>query len=212
MIATRNNSGRGLTLLELLLALTISAMVAAAIAGMLGAVSSGVGVRRDTRDVMVQASAAQSRLAAYVAPSRCLLGVDGPCVVLWHNDARAGGTVHATELRWLLYCDATGDADDSIIVYYVDFPDGWTQTARDIEDLEYASDADWMAVLAYYQGKGWVSSRTIVDGLDSAAVAIDGASAMSSRHVNYELSYITEQGVIAVNVAGTIRQHVVPSN
>ena len=53
---------RGLSLLELILALSVTASVALAITGMMGAVSTGVEGRRDTRSVLVLANAAASRL------------------------------------------------------------------------------------------------------------------------------------------------------
>lgn len=200
---------RGLSLLELLLAMSITAMVSAAIAGMLGAVSTGVGTRRDTRTVMVLANAAQSRLSAYVAPSQCILATDasGSDLVVWLNDSRQSGTVHATEIRWLLF-----DADaGTISVHYVDFPDEWTQAAKDIEDLEFASNTDWNLVLGHYQAKGQIASQPLIDGLQSLALSTDQAMAQTSRHVNYQLRFRTDSGQMAIAVTATIRQHTAPS-
>lgn len=193
---------RGLSLLELLLALSITAMVGAAIAGMLGAVSSGVGARRDTRAVMVLANAAQARLAAYIMPSRCVLSVDGPNPVLWFNDNRESDTVHATELRWLIFDAKTG----TLNVHYVDLPSSWTQIGRDLEDHEYPLGTPWNSVLAEYQAKGWTASCTLVDGLASAAIKTDSKAALNVRHIVYELGFNTEAGEVRMNAASTIRE------
>jgi prepilin-type N-terminal cleavage/methylation domain-containing protein len=198
---------RGLSLLELLLAMAITAMVAAAIAGMLGAVSAGVGSRKDNRTIMVLAHAAQSRLGAYFATARCVLVADAANVTLWLNDSRESQTIHATELRWLRF-----DADaGAVVVQYVDFPDEWSQTACELADLEYAANEDLEAVRTYYLNKGMLASRTLVDKLESAGVVLDKATALTSRHVGYELGFETENGnAVIVPISGTIRNYATP--
>lgn len=198
----------GLSLLELLLAMTITVMVAAAITAMLGAVTSGVGARRDSRAIMVLAHAAQSRLSAYIAPSRCLLQHDGANLVIWLNDNRAGDTVHATEVRWLLFDPSTG----VIKVHYVSFPPSWSQSACDLEDHVFSADSNWLAVLAEYRSKGWTASLPLVDTLETAAVTIDQPTVIESRHVLHQLTFRTEGASGPITAASTIRQQLVPSS
>ena len=66
---------RGLTLIELVLALAITAMVAAAIAAMVGAITSGEMSRRDNRDTIVRTYTATTRLSAYIASCMSVLEV-----------------------------------------------------------------------------------------------------------------------------------------
>jgi type II secretory pathway pseudopilin PulG len=204
----RNDVRRALSLVELLLAMTITAMVAAAIAGMLGAVTAGVGSRRDNRTVMVLANAAESRLSSYIAPSRCLLSASGSDIVLWLNDRRESGTVHATEIRWLKFDSAA----QTINVYYVTFPDDWTQTAQDLEDQEYPSNTNWNAVLATYQGNGWITSRTLVDHVAEAAVSLDEPTALATQMIEYDLAFDANTMNVPVTVSATIRLHSQPMN
>ena len=197
---------RGMSLLELMLALTVTALVAAAISGMMGALSAGVSSRRDGRSVMVRASAAESRLSAYVAPCRCILSADPTSLVLWLSDERESGTVHGAEVRWLLFDAGTGTLD----VYYVKFPDGWAQAAKDLEDREHARDSNWMTVLNYYDSKTWIASFSLVDGLSSAAISTNHATALNARHVSMNLGFETETGMLETAVAATIRLHIPP--
>jgi prepilin-type N-terminal cleavage/methylation domain-containing protein len=198
---------RGLTLLELLLALVITTLVAGAIAGMLGAVSAGVGSRKDNRAVMVLAHAGQSRLAAYFATARCVLARSGSNITLWLNDSRESNTVHASEVRWLQYDSAAG----ALMVRYVDFPANWTRTACEIADNEYAASSDWDAVLASYQAKNLISSRALVDNLASVSLTLDHASAAAARRVGFLLGFDTEQGVVEVQASGAIRVLMTPA-
>ena len=194
---------RGLSLLELMLALSITAMVATAVSAMMSAVITGVSTRRDTRSLMVRANAAQTRLAAYIAPSRAVLGSDGSTLVLWLEDARDGGTVHATEIRWLKHNPSNGTID----VCFVDFPDAWQQTAKDLSDRQYNRDADWMAVLNSYNSNGWVTSLPLVDGLERLTVRLDADQPLDSQHVDYELDFATSTGSLPTHVSATVRLH-----
>lgn len=201
-----NPTRRGLTTLELMLALAITAVVAIAISGMLAAVSQGVVSRQDNRAIMVRVHAAQSRLAAYINPSRCLLDATATDLVIWLDDARESGTVHATEIRWLRY-DAT---DGAIDVFWVHFPDAWTQVAKDLADLEYAPAQDWNAVFDYYQSNGWMLSLRLVDGLEWAVVSIDQGTALESRQVQFDLATQTHDQPLVQRVTSTIAIHQPP--
>ncbi len=194
MTLTHIPTRRGMTLIELMIALAITAMVAAAIAAMLSAVTNGERSRRDNRGYIVRAHAAKARLGAYIARCLCVLEVDGSDTVVWLNDWRRGGTVHATELRWLIF-DGPSNALD---VYYVDLPDAWTEVQRDLEDVEYSFAENWSAVLSSYMTKGYVSKLTLVDGVDQVMVTTDEPAAVDSTEITFELRFPTARGQDAI--------------
>ena len=189
----------GLTLIELLVSLAITALVAAATAAMLAAVTTGISTRRDNRTVMVRASAAQSRLASYIAPSRSILSSNGTDLVLWLDDTRHSGTVHASEIRWPIF---NGTAIDA---FYVLFPPGWSAVAQNLDDLEYSSGSDWEAVRQYYQAREWLLSIRLVDGLQSVAITTDNADPTLSQQVSYTLGFATETATATVRVSALIQ-------
>jgi len=198
----------GLTVLEFVLALTVTAMVAVGVTGMLSVVSTGVGTRADTRTVMVQADAARRRLGAYVDPARCLLDAKADGLTIWLNDARESGTVHATEIRWIIY-----DSDaDTLDVSYVKFPDSWTDFQKDTADMQYPSNADWDAVRTTYAVQGHLTTITIVDGLTSFSFSKSASDPMDAEHMTFELGIETSAGSTTVQVPATIRLHRVPIN
>ena len=199
-------SVRGLTLLELLLAMAITALVAAACAAMLGAVTSGVSTRRDSRALMVRTNTAQTRLAGYVTPCRSLLAADGSGVVLWLDDARESDSVNASEIRWLIYDSATGTLD----VLFVQFPAGWSELERQLADQQYPPTADWNTVRAEYDGNGWLTRATLLDGLDSFSAGTDQPIALDSRHVTFALDFRVDETTAAVRLFETIRLHQPP--
>ncbi|MHC4947248.1 MAG: prepilin-type N-terminal cleavage/methylation domain-containing protein [Planctomycetota bacterium] len=199
---------RGLTMLELMLALTITGLVAAAISSTLGAMTRGITTRQDNRSVLIRGNAARVRLCAYIAPARALLEVAPESVVVWCHDARESGTVHATEVRWLVFDAANGVFE----VQYVDFPDGWTQAAIDVADKELAAQADWWAILDQYAANGTISSFTLVDGLDAVAVSADSAAPCAAKHVSFDLTFRTDTGGELVRVPASLRFHAAPSD
>lgn len=198
---------RGLSLLELLLAITISAMVAGAIAGMLGAVTAGVGTRKDSREIMVLAHGAQCRLSAYLATSRCVLADDGSNLTLWLNDDRESDTVHASEIRWLIFDLSSGE----IVVDYVAFPASWTPTACELADREYSVGTDWSTVHATYDGLGLLASKPLVDHLTGVSIQRDQNSVAASRHIAFNLSFQGNNATVTIPVSGTIQDHQPPA-
>jgi prepilin-type N-terminal cleavage/methylation domain-containing protein len=198
---------RGMTLLELMLALSITAMVSTAIAGMLNAMTTGVVTRRDSRGVMVRATTAQTRLGAYITPARSVLASNGGNVVLWYEDSRESDTVHASEVRWIRFDAATQGID----VLYVAFPDAWTDIACDLADKEHAANSNWDAVLAGYQAMNLVASMRVVDGLSDAAVTLNDVDALEARVVSHDLDFAVQGGSQRVRMASAVMFHQQPA-
>lgn len=195
---------RGLSLLELMLALTITTIVAGAIWSMMSAVSLGVRSRRDDRAALIAANAASIRIGAYVGPSRCILEADGdPLLVLWLDDTRQSGTVHLSEVRWLVHDVAEGTID----VRFVQFPADWTPAQIDLADTELPAGSDWDAILATAESRGLIATMPLVDGLDAVALVLDEAAPLDARHLEIELEFSTAEGSMALRIGPTIRLH-----
>lgn len=204
----RRTTRRGLSLLELILATTVTAMIATAIAGMLTAVSTGVGSRRDGRTAMVRTNAANTRLGSYVTPARCILAVyPDSGIVLWQDDSRESDSVHATEVRWLLY-----DADsNSFDVHFVSFPDDWTEAARDLADTELPSDSNWMTVLATFEAAGHVGTIPLVDALEGVTITVDAIDPLDAHCVYFDLDMQSGEGVLQTRIAASVLYRKVPT-
>ncbi len=176
----------GLTLVELLVSVAITAIVGAALATLLHAVARATETGMQTREVVIRAHAIDSRVSLYTDSCLALLDVqdDGNGFVLWLSDTRESGTVHATEIRWLIY-----DPDaNTLIVRYVEFPEGWTQELKDLWDQEYvaaayaAGDA-WWSVLSDYEALGYTESVLIGDGLGGVEVTIAADDEYDADHM-----------------------------
>ncbi len=202
----RHHRRHGLSLLELMLAVTITALVGAAIAGMLNAVAVGVDTRRDNRSMMVRSSLAQARLNAYIAPARCVLDQRGPQIVLWFNDQKKSETVHASELRWLEYDRNEG----TLSVSYVSFPEHWSMLEVDHADREYPSNSDWGRIRNEFDGQGLLNELTLVDGLDDVTATADATDPFEIRLLTYRLWFAAAPEPFETLASGAIRHHRLP--
>jgi len=203
----RSGRRRGLSLLELTLALAVTSLVAGAISSMLFAVSIGVDSNRDSRTLMIRGQAAQLRLSSYIAPSRCILGQAGTNIAIWLNDARVSETVHLTEIRWLRFDASTGELG----VSYVSFPVTWTQEMIDLADVTLPRTSDWEAVYQTYATAGQIQTITLVDEISSIAVSTDLSRAQQSRLVQYEFTFSDLDITTPVSLSCGIRLHSAPS-
>lgn len=96
----------GFTLAELLLAITISGVIAAAVAAMIYAVSYGTTSQRDLQSILVENDVAGSRINALVRPSRQVLASGANYLVLWLNDADGDSQAAVSELCRIEYDQA----------------------------------------------------------------------------------------------------------
>ena len=100
---------RGLTLLELLLALSVTAMVGLAMSTAMTATARGMTNAGDSRSALQRANVAYTRLRGYTIHSLSLLQHDPTKgFVLWGSDDYPGGKVNLSELRVFWFDAALG--------------------------------------------------------------------------------------------------------
>ena len=152
---------RGMTFIETMLAITITAMVGGAITTMMAAVTDEVESHHFTRSQLIQNGLAQSRLSSYIARSHCVLDLTEDSVTLWLEDSRDSGTVHASEIRWIKLDPVTGVLES----HFVCFPDSWSESSRLLSDTEFTeySHVDWGSVLLSFQNRDLTCNLPIAE-------------------------------------------------
>jgi len=199
---------RGLTLVELMISLAITTMIGVAIATMMATVSQGVGTRRDTRSLALRAHSAHVRLSACIDSSRAVVMAGETMMVLWHDDSRSGGTIHASELRWIEF----SPDDDTLLIHQVSFPSEWSQTDCDKKDRQLSSQADFEMVLDEYAGEGWIATATAADGVAAATFWFDDVDPLEARLVRIDLEFEHDDSTRAVQSTHSLRFHQEPSS
>ena len=165
---------RGLTLVELLIALTITAMTALATASMLLMVSQSSTQDRESRSVVMRAHAAQSRLKAYLDPALCVLQQSLPknALAVWLQDLPAPGMVNLSEIRVIWYDPSAR----TLTMERVQFPDSWPQITRDQADTALPAGSDFIAAVEAQRALGYTTTQQIARDVWSATWVMNNGS------------------------------------
>lgn len=168
----RARRARGLTLLELLLALSGTAVVGAAVAVMLHGVSYGTQTDKDLRGLITRQMALRARFEAEVRESLMVLDAGTDYLVLWSGDSDDSGTPSKAEIQVLEY-DAVMDR----MMRYA--------PAEGIVDEAYVLTDDFRTITGGYKGDATFPGERWAEQLTSLDFAIDDADAQSARLVSF---------------------------
>lgn len=202
---------RGLTLLEFMLSIMITALIAVTMGMMMSAVARTVEADKHGRETIVRSQALNVRLGSYITPSLCVLNASArpESLVVWLEDSRVSDTVHLTEIRWIERDAGTS----SVVVHYVKFPDTMTQIERDTLDVEVpVAGADWWASLAAMQTLGYTATTRLCDGVASLEVAHSTATLQAKKIVTCTMTLEPEFGGEASVLVASIREFKEPTS
>ncbi len=175
----RARRARGMTLIELLLAVAGTALVAAAIAAMLVATSYGTESRTDMRELIVKHKAISTRLSAAIRSARMVLEQGDGYIVLWLADTNEDGQPNLAELRRLERHGATNALRSYIAPADLDETDN---TAYDLDTTDFGTETDSIKGSANFPEALWA---TDVTGWD---LTLDDADARLARLVTWRLA------------------------
>ena len=173
---------RGLSLVELLIGVAISGIVAAGVAAMLGGVASGIAIGTDARTGMLATGVIQGRVVEAVTPARCVLASEPQRTALWRGETRPGGLVEPSEIAWLSI-----DSDQGhLIIEYVEFPEKWGQIEQARADQPLRPNGDPFPLLEEARSAGLITTEILADGILSGTF-IEGSDAIGEREVRIDL-------------------------
>ena len=171
MRRSRTTSRRGLTLVELLLAISITVILGTAVATVLTAAARSMTVSRNTQSAVQRAHALQSRFRAYTDPAMCLLDYRaGEGIALWLEDPNADTRVSLSEVRiFWVHAD-----EGTVTVERADFPADWDVDTLATFDILLSPGADFFAEMQALRALGYTKTETIADGVANAELTWDG--------------------------------------
>ncbi|MGB0766244.1 MAG: hypothetical protein ACPGYV_00885 [Phycisphaeraceae bacterium] len=163
---------RGLTLLELLLALAGTAVIGTAVAAMVTGVAYGTATDKDMRALVTRQMALRARVEAEVRESRMLLDAGANYLVLWSSDADDDGLPSKTELQVIEY-DPTLDR----VMRYAPAPL--------ISDVGYALDDDFRTATDGYKGDATFPGERWAEQIAWLTFTLDDIDPQASRLVAF---------------------------
>lgn len=154
----------GFTLVELLLAVTITAIIGVAVATLLTAASRGMTITRSSQSALQRAHALQSRLRSYTDSALCLLQYrKDDALAIWLEDTDTDGRVCLCEVRVFWFDDDAG----TMSVERAEFPAEWTDEEIELFDLALTPGSDFITEMTALRGLGYTKTETLADGLAS---------------------------------------------
>lgn len=167
---------RGLTLVEMLMALAITGMIGAAIASMLSAVTYGTKSSNDIRSLVVKNKTLSARITAAVRGSVQLLDADDGYVVLWTKDLNDSGEPDLLELQ-LIELDAGADELTS-----------YTPASGAVDVAYELATDDFDAITTALIGSGDLDGALWATGVSLWTVDTDEADPQDAGLVSFQLT------------------------
>ncbi len=177
----------GLTLVELLLALSITALVGASIAAMLTAVSYGTSSEKDLRTLVVKHKTTDARQSAAIRSSKMVLDQGADFMVLWTADLNGSGLPNLLEIRRIEYDSGTNELKS----HETDFPDSWSQATIDAANAEYQLTDDFGAITSALTSSSLFPSSLWATDVTDWTVTLDNADPQRASLVSYRVTLQT---------------------
>lgn len=197
----------GLTLVELLIALMITALMGLAIGSMMTTVGAATGRESAERAALLRAHAGQVRLRAYMDNALSILqhDDDNDAAVIWLYDNLVQDTVNVREIR-LITVD-----EGEITVEWVQFPDNWTDIMRDAADTVLPPAADFFAAMAAQRALGQTRTTTLLSHVQDAAWTLSASPAQSATRARLALTLDAQGSPVQTLYAFGLKDHAIPN-
>ena len=193
----RKRISKGMTLMELLLAVSATAVIGAAVVGTGFALASAQD-NSDTYSECVQTSrVAMGRLTSMLRESQLVTGTDANGIVLWTGDPNGNQRINLSELAAILYDEDTKE----IIQYQIVFPEGWPPVLVWLLDVSISlKDVPDPAYCAWYVGNSPYGMETVLASDVFECEFSVSPSPPFSRFVSIQVT--TSQGESQIEVCG----------
>lgn len=185
----RKAGARALTFLELLIALSITAVTCAILAVLVNATAVGTNTQNDGRRSLVRMQSIKSALQDEFVNARAILAVGSTYVIYWVGDqpgavTAANNAVNYSEMRMLELDASTGN----LKLYKVQFPNGVSNSWIVSYDSTCALSTDWYGTCQSLKSTSYYPPITVATGVTGISVSLDSASATSAKLISLSIS------------------------
>lgn len=179
---------RAFTIVELMIALVITALLATGVTTMLFAVSQGTSSNTDQRRVNAKRLILAERVGNVIRAAAQVLDVSTSSLTVWYGDRNEDGKVNLSEMANLKWSSA-----DQTIVYST----GATGLAED-DDTGYDISSDFASVAASLDGTANFPSQTWATNVSASAF-----TANTSRIVTIDMTVSDADNAATADINAT---------
>ena len=195
---------RGFTLIEMTMAISITAVVGLTVVGASVALSSAYSHGEDYYGCLQTARGGMRQLHREVEKAHLMLYVtgDGSMLAYWVGDVDANGAINVIELRVAEYDAASGE----VMVHRVVYPDTWDQWLIDAynPDLTLSQAISPATIQAWVLNNTYKQTRQIATDVESCRFSLP-ADAPVSTLVHMGLTVREGQAVVMLQDAAAPR-------
>lgn|GEM_PF-4482420 len=202
----RRRGGRGITLIEMLIAVSITAAAAGVVATLVSSTSTATSAQADGRRNLARIQAAKAIIGDELHNARAILASGSNYLIWWSGDNPVSAVtpnraVNLSELR-LLEVDTT---TNELKVWAITWPDNYSASNIIAADTAYAANSNWYNVCQAAKNNANFTSAMIISNCTGMTVTLDASSFAASRMASCTLT-ITDQNITRrVLVSGSIR-------
>ncbi|MCA9294791.1 MAG: type II secretion system protein [Phycisphaerales bacterium] len=179
---------RGMTTVELLIAVTITVVIGLSMTTVLTSVARGLSSTNGERSAMQRANVLSHRMLSYTETALAVIAADERGLAIWLHDESGEGKVNLLELRALCF----DDDEQMMVMRRVEFPEAWTDEEQAAANTVVTSVEDPFTVMDQQEALGYVTTVPIVDGVSGFAVESSGASAVESPRFAVHVDVVIE--------------------
>lgn len=191
---------RAFTLVELLVAIAITAIVAAAAGATLSAVAVGLRGQEEAAQEVARIARVQARLCDHLYRARMVLAQSPESVAIWlpseafdGSDANAAAfdAIHTDEVRWYRF-----DRQARLLV----MQKANASAGRAVHPLA----SDWESLRSSLAATGGLSTGTVLEGVQEAAFRYESFDRCRDRRVALEVQLDDEHGGLHLELGGAL--------
>ena len=176
----------GVTLIELLLSVAITAMVALGVASMMMSVSAVAQADTEARSALMRAMAVREAVRAYAEDALCVIEVsnDGHSALFWVEDDLSPGAVNLFEMREVRF----REDDGQLVLRRIVAPTGWHAVQAQGLNAAVPTNAGLLAWMNSFSALNMLEERVLVSGIADARWVVDGTDPRAAPRVRLEFS------------------------
>ena len=190
----------GFTLVELLVSITITAIIAASVATTVLAVGVGMQGQDEAAQEVARLARGQARLADHLFRSRMILSESATVATLWLPSEAFDGSatnaadydaIHGNELRWYLV-----DRTNRVI--------SMQRLANTLNRTVYPLATDWSALRTSLASSGALVTTTVLEGVLEGAFRFTAFNPCADRRLVLDIQLDDEHGGMHFEIGGII--------
>ncbi len=193
---------RALTLMELIIGLAITAVVAGVLAILINSTAAGTNSQNDGRRALVKMQSMKAQIGDALANARSILATGPNYIVYWIGDQAGAvtppnGAVNLSEMRLLEIDPVSGNLN----LYATQWPVNFTTANILSADQTYSASTPWYAAAQTAKAGGYFSPTVIATSITSMATVLDASACTQARLIsiimNFNDSVNTRQAVMS---------------